>query len=371
MKNKKIIGVEMENTNKLTGKKISEEMITILEKLKENETVDLDEINKSPEIIEAYEKCDSRTATNELPGREEIRKKALEELTLQQSYVKETGMLNGFINKDKRVDIVIGLPAAGKSSALVEPISNNYKSRIIDADEAKKLIPEYNEGWGSSRVHRESKLIIGELINNSIKNNENIVIPVVGSKYQEVEKNINIFKEAGYKVYIHYNDLLPNKALGRMINRFLETGRFLEPNLILKYDNKPQKVFEEIIKTNKIDGYSSWNNDVPKGAEPILIKTNIQNPLNKKNDIENITIDDSIIKDIKSAGFNPTSTLIKNIQDYQNMTKTKFKLFDATVIYKNADVLNEKSLGKMKEIGNELKAQEMIKIQNLNQNQER
>ena len=150
----------MENINKLTGKKISEEMNIILEKLKENETVDLDEINKSPEIIEAYEKCDSGTATNELPGREEIRKKALEDLTLQQSYVKETGLLNGFINKDKRVDIVIGLPAAGKSSALVEPISNNYKSRIIDADEAKKLIPEYNEGWGASRVHRESKLII-------------------------------------------------------------------------------------------------------------------------------------------------------------------------------------------------------------------
>lgn len=67
--------------------------------------------------------------------------------------------LTGEIRREKRLDIVIGLPASGKSSALVEPISEQYNSRIIDSDEAKKLLPEYNDGWGAGIVHTESQLI--------------------------------------------------------------------------------------------------------------------------------------------------------------------------------------------------------------------
>lgn len=54
---------------------------------------------------------------------------------------------SGEIRREKRLDIVIGLPASGKSSALVEPISELYESRVIDSDEAKKLLPEFNNGW--------------------------------------------------------------------------------------------------------------------------------------------------------------------------------------------------------------------------------
>lgn len=34
-----------------------------------------------------------------------------------------------------------------------------YKSRVVDSDEAKKLLPEYNDGWGAGVVHKESLLI--------------------------------------------------------------------------------------------------------------------------------------------------------------------------------------------------------------------
>ena len=45
---------------------------------------------------------------------------------------------------------------------------------------------------------------------------------------------------SGYVVNIHYVDLDRNKALGRMLNRFIEDGRFLKPELIEKYNNPQQ-----------------------------------------------------------------------------------------------------------------------------------
>ena len=38
-------------------------------------------------------------------------------------------------------------------------------------------------------------------------------------------------------VNLHYVDMDRNKALGRMLNRFIDEGRFLDPVLIDKYNN--------------------------------------------------------------------------------------------------------------------------------------
>lgn len=55
---------------------------------------------------------------------------------------------NGYVAKESRLDIIIGLPASGKSSAIVDTLSQEFKSRVIDNDEAKKKIPQFNNGWG-------------------------------------------------------------------------------------------------------------------------------------------------------------------------------------------------------------------------------
>ena len=35
-----------------------------------------------------------------------------------------------------------------------------YKSMLIDSDEAKKLIPEFDDGFGAGYVHEESKQVV-------------------------------------------------------------------------------------------------------------------------------------------------------------------------------------------------------------------
>lgn len=67
---------------------------------------------------------------------------------------------NGSVRKGNRLDIVIGLPASGKSSALVDVISNEFRSRVIDNDMFKKCFLSMMMGLELTlftRNHNKSK----------------------------------------------------------------------------------------------------------------------------------------------------------------------------------------------------------------------
>ena len=60
---------------------------------------------------------------------------------------------DGAKNKNKRLDIVIGVPASGKSRLFAEPLAKKYGSLIIDADIAKKKLGKEED---SQSIHQES-----------------------------------------------------------------------------------------------------------------------------------------------------------------------------------------------------------------------
>lgn len=259
--------------NKLTGEPVSQEMQSVLKRLAANESVPEAEILQLKEIKEANSCVNNSSATIELSNRAGIQKGVFDRLQNYGSAVTKsdgTVSLSGEIQCDRRLDIVIGLPASGKSSAVVEPVSEMYKSRIVDSDEAKKLLPEFNDGWGAGVVHKESQLISERQLSAAMKKGENITYPRVGGDATEMLNIIAAAKKQGYSVYIHFNELDRNKALGRMLNRFLETGRYLKPELITRFGNNISNTFEQIKSTKLIDGFSKWNNDVPFGCRPKL-----------------------------------------------------------------------------------------------------
>lgn len=261
--------------NKLTGEPVSKEMMNVLEQLKLGKDVSRETIDNLKEMKEAYSHITNDKSTHLLENRQEIQLDVLQKLQNMGSAVtKSNGTVSFFgdIQCDKRMDIVIGLPAAGKSSALAEPISELCKSRIVDSDEAKKMLPEYKDGWGAGIVHKESQKISKQQLNEALAKGENIVYPRVGGDYSEMKDQILDAKKQGYKVYVHLNDLDKNKALGRMINRFLETGRFINPDLITKYGNSIENTYQTLKNSNIIDGYSKWSNDVPLGYRPKLLE---------------------------------------------------------------------------------------------------
>ena len=262
--------------NKLTGEPVSEEMQSVLKRLAANESVPEAEIMALKEIKEANSCISSSKPTIELKNRAGIQKGVFDRLQNMGSAVTKsdgTVSFSGEIRCERRMDIVIGLPASGKSSALVEPISEMYHSRIIDSDEAKKLLPEYNDGWGAGIVHKESQLIADRQFKAAVRNGENITYPRVGGDCDELTDIIAAVKKQGYSVYIHFNELDRNKALGRMINRFLETGRYIKPELVTKYGNGISATYETLKNRSElVDGFSKWNNDVPLGCRPKLIE---------------------------------------------------------------------------------------------------
>lgn len=251
--------------------KASPELQSAIDRLTAGEDVSREEIDRIPEVAAVRALPKMNTADIQTPERQKLRSEVLEQLYQRGSYSSETHDYTGEIAQERRADIVIGAPAAGKSSVLVDPLSEQHKSRVIDSDDAKKLLPEYDEGRGAGNVHRESSMIRNDLLVRAVENGDNLVWPTVGDKLDKLLRDIQNFRDNGYSVYLHLNELSASKATGRALGRYLSTGRFVDPEVVLKVGDKPTQNYNYIRQQEGlIDGYSHYSNDVPRGEKPIL-----------------------------------------------------------------------------------------------------
>lgn len=249
----------------------SPQMQSAIDRLTAGEDVSREEIDRIPEVAAVRALPKMNTADIQTPERQKLRSEVLEQLYQRGSYSSETHDYTGEIAQERRADIVIGAPAAGKSSVLVDPLSEQHKSRVIDSDDAKRLLPEYDDGKGAGNVHRESSMIRDVLKQRAIARGENIVWPTVGDKLDKLLRDIQNFRDNGYSVYLHLNELSASKATGRALGRYLSTGRFVDPEVVLKVGDKPTQNYNYIRQQEGlIDGYSHYSNDVPRGEKPIL-----------------------------------------------------------------------------------------------------
>ena len=281
------INAQPTRTVVLTGLPVSTQLQSIIDKCAMGKYVSLDEIRNTPEMKAAYSCISHQTPTIQLKDREDIEDHVFNVLSEYGSVsIDEKGnplvdsdgntLYNNSVDQGNRLDIVIGLPASGKSSAIVDTISHEHNSMLIDNDEAKRLFPEFNKGWGADTVHAESKIVEQRVFYDALDQGKNIVLPKVGSSSEQLLNDYILpAKDKGYKVNVHFVDLDRNKALARMLNRFIEKGRFLAPELIDKYanerdGNRIEKAFNELSRSIYVDGISKWDNDVAKGAKPKL-----------------------------------------------------------------------------------------------------
>jgi predicted ABC-type ATPase len=223
-----------------------------------------------PDIVAAREKMSAIKPTSMIRTWKRCTLRALIALKLYTSGV-------GVPNRTKRVDIVIGLPGAGKTSAIVKKLQKAYGPLlVIDPDMAKEMLPEY-EGYGgvaAGPLHVESAAITEEmLIALAAYNGDSFIWAKVGKNAKELSKRIKQLKTLGYEVHLHHVDLPKKKAIERVISRFRETKRFVDPNYIRRIkDGRVKDVFDKILAEGDIDGYSEWSSDIPKGEEPKLIR---------------------------------------------------------------------------------------------------
>ena len=179
---------------------------------------------------------------------------------------------------DRRLDIVIGPPAVGKSSVFVDKLSIYYRSRVLDADAIKKRLPGFDDGNGASYVHEESSRLNKEIIKDLLDSNngENVVLPIVGSTAKKIRSYIDTFHNAGYTVYLHNNYVPILHSFGRSLVRTIRTGRWIAPEVFLDCMDGPSAAFDEV--KDVVDGWDEFNNDGPRGSDPIYVRGSYVDP---------------------------------------------------------------------------------------------
>ena len=158
-------------------------------------------------------------------------------------------------DRGRRATIVIGPPAAGKST-IANAIALRWRSAIVDVDDAKTVIPEYQNGIGANAVHEESSLMGTAVLRRLISNGDNLVIPKVGHKLDSIEKLRSDLAAQGYTVDLVLMDVDPRTAVGRMIKRFKRTGRLIAPAYFLDVVDQPPNTYTQARQAGKFDGYS-------------------------------------------------------------------------------------------------------------------
>lgn len=225
----------------------------------------------TPEIIAKREEQALIPSSHEdmSPERMELRKQVSQTLYQQGGHA-DANKAPEKILANRRADIVLGAPASGKTN-IVDPLLNNHQSRLIDSDEAKGLLGDVNQ---AGALHQESDQIIQTQLVRAMKRGDNVVYPLVGKNAQKIEDIVLTLKEQGYDVNVHYNHLDPDKAAGRAVSRFNETGRFVDPDYVVNQIGLKPKATYDIIKGNEnITEYTHYDNDVAYGEKPKLIES--------------------------------------------------------------------------------------------------
>jgi predicted ABC-type ATPase len=142
------------------------------------------------------------------------------------------------------------------------------KAIVLDADEIKGMLPEY-EGWNAHTVHEESSDILKNLIKASRKLGLNVVLDGTLNTSQSAIQKVKEFKDSGYRIEAHYMHLPRQEAAKRAVSRFLgKTNRYVPTDVVLANRNNEAN-FDEVRK--HADKWSFRDNNVEHGQEPKLI----------------------------------------------------------------------------------------------------
>jgi len=162
----------------------------------------------------------------------------------------------------KRAVIILGPPASGKST-IANPIARKFDATIIDPDEAKKLLPEYQGGVGANAVHSESKAIIELVQEIAMEQGDNIVIPTVGQDLGKLRTQIKTLKDRGYEVDVVDVVVPAADARIRMYGRFADTGRIIPAKYLDEVGDNPSKNYDILREEGIADGYTRIDNTAP------------------------------------------------------------------------------------------------------------
>ena len=159
---------------------------------------------------------------------------------------------DGPLDKGYELELVLGLPASGKSSRVTDPDSEAMHAFILDCDEVKELIPEFqaSSGAAADAVHFESFNIMDEAMKEFTEGSmkgTNVILPIVAGDFDDLMNNyIKPFEAAGYNVRAKFVEADVEASASRNIMRELSTGRIINSAVVLSFGSGPKEVFEKL-----------------------------------------------------------------------------------------------------------------------------
>jgi predicted kinase len=164
--------------------------------------------------------------------------------------------------------VLLGGRGGSGKSKLAGKVYAKDRAIVLDADEIKGMLPEY-EGWNAAQVHEESSFIFDHITDVAQGLRLNIVHDATMKTGHKAVALVKRFKDAGYRTEAHYMHLPRQEAAKRAVDRFLgKTQRFVPPEVVL--GNTGNEASFDAVKRH-VDAWSFHDNNVPMGAAPVLI----------------------------------------------------------------------------------------------------
>lgn len=180
-------------------------------------------------------------------------------------------MGDGPVRQERRAVIILGPPAAGKST-VANPYVRSLGARLVDSDEFKKLIPEFDKGKAAGAVHEESSYLSALAYEEAIGRGDNLVRPTIGKSPEKVLDDIELLLSEGYEVHLVINELPAIEAAKRAWTRFLNQNRWVDPGYVINVGNKPSRSFDAVKNDPRLKSAWRYSNDVPKGTDPEILE---------------------------------------------------------------------------------------------------
>ena len=196
--------------------------------------------------------------------REDIKTRFLSLGSARTESIDESGkhhyVYDGPLNRDFKMELVLGLPASGKSTMIADPDSEALGAFLLDVDVIKAMFPEYIEshGAGSEAVHLEGMSLFQQTIEEFTAGDMkgvNIVLPIVGSDLDEMlEQYIRPFEGAGYTVKVKFVEAKPNEAAARVVMRELGGGQLIPSAIAFNFGDGPESVYNALKEMTGLSG---------------------------------------------------------------------------------------------------------------------
>jgi len=160
------------------------------------------------------------------------------------------------VEREQPVAILTGgVAGSGKTTFMKRfaPYMTSDKIFKIDADDIRAQLPE-NRGWNSAATHRESKDIIGKLLDRIGEPcTHDILYDGTMNRHRNYIPLVDKLKGLGYKVFIIYMSVPYKVSVERVLNRYKKSGRYVPMELVKAMSERGMDGFNT-LKT-MVDGY--------------------------------------------------------------------------------------------------------------------